>query len=533
MKNKTIKTFAALMLLLIGSSFAQFKMTAGGPLNDDAHSIAQTSNGGYYMAGYTTSYGIPGQNAYLVKLTSSGAITWSKAFGGVGTDDAFSVVSTSDGGCAITGWTNSYGSGNYDIYVAKFDASGNLQWNRVIGGTDGDYGQSIIQASDGGFVVAGQTMSYGAGGMDVIILKLSSVGNILWTRTAGGFGNESGYKVIETSDGGFTVAGTTTSYGSGSTDMFIVKTNSSGMVLWSRAIGGPGYDGANSLIQLSDGSFVAAGSTMSYGAGNYDMYVVKFSSAGQINWTRTIGGSGYEFASSLVQVSDGGFIVSGSTESFGAGGSDFYTIKLNSSGVIQWQKTIGGSGDDYGYTVINTADGGFCISGYTKSYGAGGEDCFLVKFSSNGSVCGSSSSAPGSPGSGGSIGTILPLSFPYNPTSSTPSVAILSGGSASTLCLTGIEQNGSEIPDNFSLSQNYPNPFNPVTNIKFSVPRPGIVKLAVYDLTGKETAVLVNRELSAGSYTFDFDASGLASGTYLYRISAEGFTDVKKMVLIK
>ena len=533
MKNISKLLILLMMLIMMASSYSQFKWTAGGPLDDNANSISQTSNGGYWVAGYTKTYGLPGQNAYLLRFNSLGSLLFSRVFGGTGTEVAYSVVNTSDGGCAVAGWTNSYGQGGYDMYITKFDAAGSLQWNRVIGGTDVDYATSIIQTSDGGFVVTGQTMSYGAGNVDLIILKLSNVGNILWTRTAGYLGNDVGACVIETTDGGFAVCGNTSSYGSGSTDVFIVKTNSSGVVLWSRVIGGSGQDQASSLIQLSDGSLVAVGSTTSFGAGSYDLYVVKLTGSGSLTWAKTIGSSGYEFASGVVQSADGGLVISGSTESFGAGGGDFYAVKLNSAGAIQWQKTVGGAGDDYGYKIINTTDGGFCSVGYTKSYGSGGEDFFVVKYSSNGIVCGSSGNPSCVLGSGGSISTVVPLSFPYSPQSSTPNVGLLVGGTSSAICLTGIQQNGNEIPSEFSLYQNYPNPFNPATKIKFALPVSGAVNLTVYDIEGKEIAVLINSDLNAGTYNFEFDASKLSSGTYFYKLTANGFSEVKKMVLIK
>lgn len=533
MKNTNKLFIFAVMLLFVSSVYSQFKWTAGGPLDDNAMSISQTTNGGFWVSGYTNSYGFPGQNAYLLKFNSSGSLQFSRAFGGSGTDYAYSVVNSTDGGCAVAGWTNSYGAGANDMYITKFDASGVIQWNRVIGGTDDDFAYSIIQSSDGGFVVTGQTKSFGSGGYDLIIIKLSSVGNIQWTRTAGYLGFESGVCIIETSDGGFAVAGSTTSYGAGGDDMFIVKTNSSGVVIWSRVIGGTGIDRATSLIQLSDGSFVAAGSTTSFGAGGFDMYIVKFNSSGQLNWTRTVGGTGYEFAGSLVQAADGGFIISGSTESFGSGGSDFYIAKLNSTGTLQWQKTIGGSGNDYGYRVINTSDGGFCSVGNTKSYGAGGEDFFMVKYSSNGNVCGSSFVPAGLSGSGGSVTTVTPLSFPYSPQSSTPNVTMTVGGNSSAICLTGVEQTNSQVPDKFTLLQNYPNPFNPSTKIGFSLPVSSSVSIRLYDVAGKEVKVLTDEYYNAGNYEIDFNGEGLSSGTYFYRIEAGDFTDVKKLCLIK
>ncbi len=536
MKNKAKAVFlsaAILIFLLFGSSNAQFRLAVGGPFTDESHSLVQATDGGIVVAGNTQSYGIPSQNSYLVKFTTGGALQWSKAIGGVSTDEAFTIIKTSDGGYATAGWTFSYGAGGYDFNVMKLDASGNLQWYKTIGGAGSDYGCSIVQTSDGGYAVAGHTNSFGMGNVDVMLVKLSSSGALQWCKTAGGPAADYAYSLTQSSDGGFVVAGSTMSYGSGSNDIYVVKFNSSGIAEWGKTVGGSSTDAGISIKQASDGGYIIAGSTMSFGAGNFDMYIVKINSAGTLAWTRTLGGSVYEFASSVVQTSDGGYIVAGSTESFGAGASDIYIAKLNSSGVLQWQKTSGGSGDDYGFTVIQTTDGGYCVTGNTESYGTGNTDIFLLKFGSNGTICGSSQTPSGTSGSGGALYTLLPVSLTYTPTVTSPAPIVLSGGSVTALCLTGIEYASNEIPNDYSLSQNYPNPFNPVTNIKFSIPNSGIVTLKVYDITGKQTAELVNQNLNAGSYTVDFDASHLSSGTYFYRLSTEGFTDVKKMILVK
>jgi hypothetical protein len=460
---------------------------------------------------------------------------WNKTIGGAAEDAFYTIIRTSDGGYAMSGWTYSYGAGGFDFLVVKLDASGNLQWTKVIGGSNTDYGCSIVQTSDGGYVVAGHSKSFSAGNNnDILVTKLSSSGAVQWSRTVGWAEFEYGFALIKTSDGGFAVAGSTESYGQGNYDLFIVKFNSNGIPEWGRMIGGANYEAALSLIQSSDGNYVVAGSTMSFGAGNYDMYIVKFGSSGNFMWSRTLGGSGYEFASSVAQTTDGGYIVTGVTESFGSGSGDVYVAKLSSTGSVQWQKTAGGSNDERGYSVVQTTDGGYSVAGFTKSYGAGGSDVFVVKFSSNGNTCGNYTTPAGSSGSGGVLISILPLSSVITPTVTSPAPVVLSSGTATALCtVSGIELASNEIPSSFELSQNYPNPFNPVTNIKFSVPQSGIVKLAVYDIAGKEVGLLVNQNLNSGTYNYNFDASELSSGVYFYRLTAEGFTDAKKMILVK
>ena len=297
---------------------AQFRWTAGGPNSDESHSVIQTPDGGFAIAGNNQMTSL-GKNGYVVKLSSSGSMQWNKSIGGVAEDAFYTIIRTSDGGYALAGWTYSYGAGGFDYLVVKLNASGNLQWTKVIGGSNTDYGCSIVQTSDGGYVVAGHSRSFSVGSNnDILVTKLNSSGAVQWSRIVGWGEWEYGYSLIKTSDGGFAVAGSTESLGQGSYDLYIVKFNANGIPEWSRMIGGANSEFALSLIQSSDGNYVVAGSTMSFGAGGADMYIVKFGSTGTFMWSRTLGGSGYEFASSVVQTTDGGYIVTGGTETFGS-----------------------------------------------------------------------------------------------------------------------------------------------------------------------------------------------------------------------
>jgi predicted transcriptional regulator len=205
----------------------------------------------------------------------------------------------------------------------KLDSSGNVQWTKTIGGSSDDFAYSIIQSSDGGYVIAGYTQSFGAGGSDIYVVKLDSSGNVQWVKTIGGSDWDVAYSIIQSSDGGYVVAGRTYSFGAGKADMYVVKLDSAGNVQWAKTIGGSDDDRAYSIIQSSDGGYVVAGYTTSFGAGKEDMYVVKLDSSGNVQWTKTIGGSDKDVARSIIRSSDGGYIVAGYTRSFGSGGGYF------------------------------------------------------------------------------------------------------------------------------------------------------------------------------------------------------------------
>jgi hypothetical protein len=369
-----------------GSS-PHFCKAIGGKNDDGGVSLIQTSDGGYAITGLTKSFSAGGHDVYVVKLDASGNLRWTKTIGGPKDDRGFSLIQTSDGGYAIAGYTTSFGAGGWDVYVVKLDATGNLQWTKTIGGPYNDESQSLIQTSDGGYAIAGTTQSFGAGYPDVYVVKLDATGNLQWTRTIGGPAIEEGKSLIQTSDGGYAIAGYTTSFGAGSGDVYLVKLDATGNLQWTKTIGGPdGYQGT-SLIQTSDGGYAIAGTTGSFGPGEGDVYVVKLDANGNLQWTKTIGGPETENGHSLIQTSDGGYAIAGLTNSFGAGGWDVYVVKLNANGNLQWTKTIGGPETENGHSLIQTSDGGYAIAGYIESFGAGGLDVYVVKLDKNGDAC--------------------------------------------------------------------------------------------------------------------------------------------------
>jgi len=358
-----------------------------------------------------------------------------KAIGGPANEKGNSLIQTSDGGYAIAGTTKSFGVGSGDVYVVKLDAKGNLQWTKTIGGPESEEGNSLIQTSDGGYAIAGETSSFGAGESDVYVVKLDSTGNLQWTRTIGGPGNEAGYSLIQTSDSGYAIAGSTFSFGAGEDDMYVVKLDANGNLQWTKTIGGPKRDWSSSLIQTSDGGYTIAGYTNSFGVGEADVYVVKLDANGNLQWTKTIGGENIDEGYSLIQTSDGGYAIAGTTKSFGAGILDVYVVKLDANGNLQWTKTIGGENIDEGYSLIQTSDGGYAIAGTTKSFGAGKWwDVYVVKLDKNGNACCAVSQTISQVGSGGrlrsatsSIGSGGTLTTPPTPSTS-------SGGTLTNQC---------------------------------------------------------------------------------------------------
>ena len=371
----------------VGASSGWSK-TYGGADADGALSLIATGDGGYFLVGYTRSFGAGEEDFWLIKVDSLGNMQWNCTYGGAGADIASSVIETSDGGYAITGYTGSFGAGGDDIWLIKTDDSGNMKWNQTYGGAEDDYTFSLVELSDCGYTIAGYTRSYGAGRDDFWLVKTDASGNAEWNRTYGGWDDEGTISLVLCSDGGYALAGMTESFGHGSDrdDFWLVKTDSFGNMEWNQTYGGTIREYGFCLVQSSDGGYAFAGSTCSFGAGSYDSWLVKTDSSGNMEWNRTYGGKDADGSSSLIQTADGGYVLAGTTNSFGFGADDFWLVKTDSAGNIELNQTYGGVGSDICSSLVETSDGGYALTGYTYSVGAGNSDAWLIKTDRHGVI---------------------------------------------------------------------------------------------------------------------------------------------------
>ena len=413
----------------VSVSYIMFNKTFGGSSNDYVYAVQLTSDGGYILAGYTSSYGAGGNYAWLIKTDAYGNKVWEKIFEGdranavqqtsdggyilagetqsngadlIKTDangskvwdnifggaTANAVQQTSDGGYILAGRTGSIGAGYEDVWLIKTDTDGNKVWEWTFGGNDFDEAHAVQQTSDGGYILAGWTQSYGAGYADAWLIKTDADGNKVWDRTFGGIGWDQADAVQQTSDGGYILAGWTESYGAGRSDVWLIKTDADGNEVWDRTFGGSDYDEANAVQQMSDGGYILAGWTQSYGAGNgnADAWLIKTDADGNEVWDRTFGGSGWDEADAFQQTSDKGYILAGYTLSYGSGNGDAWLIKTDADGNKVWDKIFGGSDQDWARAVQLTIDGGYILAGWTGSYGAGGTDAWLIKTDADGNA---------------------------------------------------------------------------------------------------------------------------------------------------
>jgi hypothetical protein len=396
-KTGTGKWGLTVMFLIIGIFVFSAKMTyasqwvkiydCGGD-NDTIGYIQQTSDGGYIAAGGTTSFGAGSYDAWVLKLDNTGNVVWQKSYGGTeGEEHALSSIQqTADGGYIVAGWAESFSSSG-DAWILKLDGSGNVQWQKTYGGTSWDDAESIQQTADGGYIVAGWAGSFSSSN-DVWVLKLDSSGNVQWQKTYGGTSSEYAESIQQTADGGYIVAGWAGSF-SGSNDVWVLKLDANGNIVWQRAYGGINSYYTSSIQQTSDGGYVAAGES-AFDAGSSDAWVLKLDGSGNVQWQKTYGGYGSDHAYSIQQTSDGGYVAAGESESFGAGSSDAWVLKLDGSGNVQWQKTYGSStANESVASIQQTSDGGYIVPVVTASF-SGDADAWVLKLDGNGNIHGCS-----------------------------------------------------------------------------------------------------------------------------------------------
>jgi hypothetical protein len=398
-KLRTVKVLIRMSLIVLTfvlfsvnmTSASQWIKTYGGKGQDWVSSIQQTSEGGYVMAGVIDYYGAGKGDVWVLKLDGNGNVQWQKSYYGTAKDYASSIQQTSEGGYIVAGITESFGAGSDDVWVLKLDGNGNVQWQKTYGGTILDRASSIQQTSEGGYIVAGWTRSFGAGDCDAWVLKLDSNGNVQWQKTYGSTQSDRTSSIQQTSEGGYIVAGYTDSFGGASTygDAWILKLDGNGNVQWQKT-----YDtnagSAYSIQQTSDGGYIVAGTYLfhPYDVPYDDAWVMKLDGDGNVQWQKSYGNTNHDSAHSIQQTADGGYIVAGGTSSFNAGNGDAWVLKLDGNGNVQWQKTYGRIyRDSSAYSIQQTADGGYIVAGWTDSLiGGGGRDAWVMKLDGDGNI---------------------------------------------------------------------------------------------------------------------------------------------------
>lgn len=360
--------------------------TLGGPQADGVYSVQPIPGGGFVLAGVTASGGAGGNDMYVARTDASGSPIWEAAFGGSQNEDALCAIPTSDGGFVAVGYTESYGAGKKDAYLVKMDADGDFQWQRTFGGSDDDRAYSVHETSTGGLAVVGYTKSFGGQGRNIYLVMTDAEGNHPVEKNFGGAGSDFAFSVDETYDHGFIIAGSTDGWGTGDYDVYLLRTDSAGDYVWDKTFSAQENQAALFVRETAEHGFILAGYTHLLGHLDLDMYLIKTDSDGNMVWDGTYGGNNDDLAQAVSETTDGGFVAAGYTYSFGAGGADAYVVKTGAELSMVWDETYGGSQNDGGAAIQLDPNGGFIVAGYTESYGVGSDDIFVLRIGEDGHI---------------------------------------------------------------------------------------------------------------------------------------------------
>jgi len=374
--------FISLILLTnsVFASSAMWSQTYGGAQHEVAHWLIETSDNGYALGGYTrdVNEGEQDNDFLLVKIDSNGIMEWNQTYDLIKYGRIGSFIETSDGEYAVV-------AGNF--WLIKTDSNGNIQSNKSYGSGSA---YSLVETSDGGYALAGSTRSFGAGMDDFWLIKTDKYGNSEWNRTYGGARSDSAHSLTVTSDGGYALAGSFWSVNSSNPDFCLVKTDAHGNMEWNQTYDyNNWWESADYIFETSDGGYAIAGVAafppplqLSY------FWLIKTDAYGNMEWNKTYGKSEYEQAKSVVLTSDGGFAISGSKRFFDHGyHHDFWLIKTDADGNEEWSQTYGGSDNEIAHSLIETSDGGYAIAGESYAlFGDGISDFLLMKTDEMGNI---------------------------------------------------------------------------------------------------------------------------------------------------
>jgi hypothetical protein len=462
-----------------------FEKTYGGVYSDVGYCVQQVTDGGYVVAGVYNSHSPENSDVYLIRTDSLGEVLWERTYGGSLSDAGYSVRQTGDRGYIIGGYTRSFGAGGEpDFYLIRTDSVGNVLWDSAYGGVALDYCHSARQTRDGGYIAAGLSSSF-PDPFAIYVIRTDSVGALLWEIA---YGVRSylynGCSVEQTEDGGYIIGGMSFSGDPAFNDVCLIKMDSLGSETWRGSYDNSVNDFGCSARQTKDSGYVITGWTGP--SGNPDAYLLKTDSLGTVLWERTYGQEGTHHGYCVRQTTDGGYVIVGDAKLVGSEWYSVCLVKTDSLGQLQWKRAHGGFWPDQGYYVEQTEDGGYIVAGATRSFGAGGDDVYLIKTDENG--------------------------------------------------LTGVEEMRKRffvIHQSFQLLQNHPNPFSRSTAISYTLPAATQVTLAIYDITGRLVETLVNETQQPGVHQVQWNRDSNPSGVYFYCLKAGEFGETRKMVVVE
>jgi hypothetical protein len=451
---------------------------------EEAGRLENRGESGYIMVGSTHSFIEGYDDIYLIKTDANGFVEWEQFYGDDYHDVGYCVKPTMDGGYIVCGATWDASTYESDGYLLKTDAYGDTIWTGKYGGSRSELLSEVCQLSDGGYIAAGHIFEAAGYHTNIYLVRTDANGQLLWSREHGRLGYiDRAHSIQPANDNGFILCGWM-NWSDVDCDVQLTKVDAGGNIDWTRNFGGDRYDKGFSVARASDGGYIIAGyKTVPDRNYHYKFYLIKTSIEGFVEWERTFGGTGGEHALSVRQTVDGGYIMAGHSSSFGQGGNDIYVVKTDVAGNLEWQDVFGDYSDEIGECIRQVSDGNYVITGHAETFNGAYHDAFLMKI------------RPGQ---------------------------------------VGLEEEMSEFtPHKFIIQQNYPNPFNSTTTIRYRLPGTSDVTIAIYDLLGREIETLFRGYKLAGSYQVVWNADNLKSGNYFYKIETDWYSETKKMILLR
>jgi len=469
-----------LILIMFTTAFSQLEIewdkTIGGVARDECLNLQHTNDGGYIFTGKND------DNLWYVKVDSVGDTLWTKTITIGDIASGRSIIQVSDSGYIIAGYSYTYNENQCDLLIVRCSSEGDTLWTKIYGRRDTDSGTSILETYDNGFVIAGFTTSDGTSDDDIWIIRTDNQGDTLWTKTINAVGNDNARSIILSSDSCYIVAGESLNTPS---KFLLLKIDDSGNLIWNKPIlGWSNYVFGESVIQIHDGSIICSG----YHGSN--AILMKTNSNGDLLWKQQYGGSENLEIYSIVQTLDGGYMLAG-CYGYWITNKEILIIKTDENGIESWRYQFGGQGDDIGYSILNTDDGGFVIGGSTTSYGSGYWDAWLVKVKE-----------------------------------SLYSINTIDGHKPSS-----------------PIIKNYPNPFNNSTTFEIEIPETGDLQLQIFDIFGKKVYEEEVGRVSVAIHKIQWNGLSnkgipVSSGIYFYRFIFTGkneFNQIQthKMMMLK
>ncbi len=506
------------------STVTTFQKAYGGSGNERAHSIQKTSDGGYVVAGETTSYGAGDKDIFVLKIDVNGIEQWTKTYGSTFADDGFSITikQTNDSGFVISGSTNGFGAGSYDdSYIIKINNTGIIQWEKRIPGSSWDRFRGFTELANGDILLTGSAATYSAGNMDAHVVKISSNGVLMWIKNLGTAYREHSQSIIELSGGNHILSGNTNITNNSSTNRanpFLIKTSNNGTVIWGKEYNlTTFFTDINETILLNDGNLLNVGETRASDAGNHDIFLLKTDTNGTVIWSKKYGGTGNDIGVNIREKTNGELVISAFTNSYG-NANQLLLINTDNLGNVIWSKTYGGSSNDeldwWGKPMELLTTNEIIIAGGTLSFGAGNEDVYVVKTNECGeSYCNEQ--------------TVTLTTSSLSPTDSSFNVLTTSGGALSNtnsivntisfaenvLCDSNLVSVNILSDLNTSLNV-YPNPAFNLLNVKMDKEFE-IQHIELYSITGQKVNA---KSIEKTDDFIQIDISNLSEGLYFLKV---------------